>query len=142
MTQQVDVQWREVLPHRSGSALTEAVARLEDAGVRPPTVAAVLSDLGDCLWRTETGPDPSGDVLAGAEARLVVLTELAAFLTASVERTACLRRQAVEELNAHESLSSIARRLGVSPQAVHKLLRGKASASRNDYSHTTEMGAL
>ncbi|WP_149204542.1 hypothetical protein [Actinotalea subterranea] len=141
MTHLVDDRWQEALPHRSGSALTDAVARLEGAGVGPSTVAAVLRDLGENLWRTRAGGDLVEDPLSGAEARLVVLTELAAFLTASVERAACLRRQAVEELNAHESLSAIARRLGVSPQAVHKLLRRKASVGSAKYPHASEMGA-
>ncbi|GGC13683.1 hypothetical protein [Cellulomonas carbonis] len=113
-----EAAWRAALPHRSGDAFTAAVVRLEAAGVTPSLAESVLGDLGEGLW---TGSVDG--VLGDAAARAVVLGELAAFLAAAVERTAHLRRTALEELATVRSLSDIARQLGVSPQAVHKTLR-------------------
>lgn len=115
-----DVAWAAALPHRSGEALVAAVGRLEAAGLTPSLTESVLGDLGESLWRDGgEGPlrDPAG--------RAVVLGELAAFLAAAVERTAHLRRAALQELAADHSLTAIARQLGVTPQAVHKSLRSR-----------------
>lgn len=117
--------WAAALPHRSGVALDEAAARLQAAGVSPDMIASVLADLGEGLWRGPVNGTSTAQSLDDPHVLIVLLMELAAFLSAAVERTAQVRRRTLGQLAAQRSLSEIARQLGVSPQAVHKSLRSK-----------------
>jgi DNA-binding phage protein len=129
MTQELIRDWAAALPHRSGPALVAAAARLEAAGVSPEVVAEVMADLGEGIWQGPQELLPAGHPLKDPDVLVVVLVELAAFLAVAVERTAQVRRRTLEQLATHRSLSEIARKLDVSPQAVHKALRSKPDPS-------------
>lgn len=124
--QHEDDLWARALPHRAGDALLDSVERLERVGVIPEQMANVLADHGATYVREHWTPAP--DLSADqAEQVSLILTEIRANLTKldADAKNALQRHLGSLFENTPESIEKVARRFGVSRQALLKQAAGE-----------------
>lgn len=122
-----DAEWTAVLGHRPPAEIPDVADRFERFGVEPGTVQKVLHDLGDNLVDGfQSGwPDGYPDTYGGLDGLALLGAEVEVFAAYASRRAARVRADAFARLavESGDSLDTIAKRLGIKKQTVHRALK-------------------